>query len=467
MLKERSQSVFFSLAFFDFLASFAALGMAMVVRFVIQEPDLTEFLDLELWMYAMVGVILALVQVTGFFATGLYQLRSATTAAHEVSRIVFAVAVNVLLVVSGLYFFRLEHVSRLTIIYYAIVDVTLVSMRHAVIDRILARVNRKRNNMRSVIVVGTSDAARRITEIFTRHRTLGFFVRGYVKSDDQLDSPEGWNILGQFSDLEKILAEHAPDMVVYTLNSYTDQELRTLLDVCDQAGVNLKIVPGFSSLVAAKGDVETLEGIPVISIREVPARIGMNRFFKRVFDIVFSAAIIVVLSPFFLLLAILIKITSPGPVFYTQERMGLDNRPFDMLKFRTMRVQQKADSDTIWTTKNDPRVTVIGSIMRKLSIDELPQFVNVLKGQMSVVGPRPERPFFVEQFKAEYHHYMRRHAVKAGITGWAQINGLRGDTSIQERIEADIFYIENWSFWLDLKIIILTPFKGMINANAY
>lgn len=467
MLKERSQSLFFSLAFFDFIAAFAALALAMFVRFVLQEPDLTEFRDLDLWMYAMVGVILALVQVAGFFSMGLYQLRRPTTASYEVSRISFAVVVNVLLVVAGLYFLRLEHVSRLTIVYYAIIDVLLVSARHAVIDRVLARLNRRRNSMRSVLVVGTGDAARRITEVFTHHRTLGFFVVGYVRADEHREIPEGWRVLGDFSDLPGIVGEHHPDMIVYTLDNYREHELRTLLDTCDQEGINLKIVPGFSSLIAAKGDVETLEGIPVISIREVPARIGLNRFIKRSFDILFSALVLLVLSPFLLLIAFLVKLTSPGPVFYSQERMGLDNRPFAMLKFRTMRVQPKEDSDTIWTTRNDPRVTPIGGLMRKLSIDELPQFFNVLRGDMSVVGPRPERPYFVEQFKAEYHHYMRRHAVKAGITGWAQIKGLRGDTSIQERVEADIFYIENWTFWLDLKIILLTPFKGMINTNAY
>ncbi|TVR71908.1 MAG: undecaprenyl-phosphate glucose phosphotransferase [Spirochaetaceae bacterium] len=467
MLRERSQSLFFSLAFFDFIAAFGALALAMFVRFVLQEPDLAEFRELDLWMYAMVGVILALVQVTGFFSMGLYQLRRPTTAGHEVSRIVFAVTVNVLLVVAGLYFFRLEHVSRLTIVYYAIIDIFLVSARHAVIDRVLARLNRKRNNMRSVLVVGTGDAARRITDVFTHHRTLGFYVVGYVKADETMEIPEEWTLLGDFSDLAGIVEEHRPDMIVYTLNSYREKELRTLLDTCDQAGINLKIVPGFSSLVAAKGDVETLEGIPVISIREVPARVGLNRFIKRSFDVAFSALILILLSPFLLLTALLVKATSPGPVFYTQERMGLDNRSFEMLKFRTMRVQAKEDSDTIWTTRNDPRVTLIGSIMRKLSIDELPQFLNVLRGDMSVVGPRPERPYFVDKFKMEYHHYMRRHAVKAGITGWAQIKGLRGDTSIQERVEADIFYIENWTFWLDLKIILLTPFKGMINKNAY
>lgn len=467
MLKERSQSIFFSLAFFDFVASFVAFALAMFVRFVLQEPDLSEFRELDLWMYAMVGLILAVVQVSGFFTIGLYQLRRTTTTGHEVSRIVTAVVLNVLFVVAGLYFFRLEHVSRFTITYYAIIDIAIVSARHAIMDRMLARMIHRRKNLRSVLVVGTGDAARRITDVFERHRTLGFFVVGYIQADEQRAIPAEWNVLGVFDSIRDIIDDHKPDMVVYTLNDQRDEQLTMLLDICDQAGINLKIVPGFSGLVAAKGDVETLEGIPVISIREVPARVGFNRFIKRTFDIAFSALVILILLPVWLLIALIIKISSPGPVFYSQERVGLDNRPFEMLKFRTMRVQEKTESDTTWTTRGDPRVTPLGSIMRKLSVDELPQFFNVLRGQMSVVGPRPERPHFVDQFRSEYRHYMRRHAMKAGITGWAQINGLRGDTSIKERIEADIFYIENWNFWLDVKIILLTPFKGMINKNAY
>lgn len=467
MLKERSQTVFFSLGFFDFIASFLAFGLAMFFRFVVQEPTLEEFREINMSMYAMVSVIVSVVQVSGFFGMGLYQIRRVTTAGHEVSRIVTAVALNVLFVVSGLYFFRIEHVSRLTILYYAVFYLLLVSTRHTFVDRILARLNYRKGNLRSVIIIGTGDAARRITEIFARHTTLGFSVRGYVRASDQQPADGNWTILGSFSDLNEIITTYQPDMVVYTLNDQRDEYLTALLDLCDQSGISFKIVPSFSGLVAAKGDVETLEGIPVISIREVPARVGFNRFVKRSFDFLFSAVVILLLSPVFLLVAIAIKITSPGPVFYAQERVGLDNRPFRMYKFRTMRVQEKQESDTTWTTKGDPRVTPIGGILRKLSIDELPQFFNVVRGQMSVVGPRPERPHFVEQFRNEYHHYMRRHAVKAGITGWAQINGLRGDTSIQERIEADIFYIENWSFWLDLKIILLTPFKGMVNKNAY
>jgi hypothetical protein len=210
-----------------------------------------------------------------------------------------------------------------------------------------------------------------------------------------------------------------------------------------------------------------MDGIPIITIRDIPLRNGYNRVVKRVFDILFSFLFILLFSPIYLLIALLVKLSSKGPIFIYQERVGLDNKKFQMIKFRSMLVQEKSESDTKWTIKNDPRITPIGSILRKLSLDETPQFFNSLIGDMSVVGPRPERPFYVEQFKTSHKHYMRRHAVKAGITGWAQVQGLRGDTSIEDRIEADIYYIENWSLIMDLKIILMTPFTGFINKNAY
>jgi exopolysaccharide biosynthesis polyprenyl glycosylphosphotransferase len=219
--------------------------------------------------------------------------------------------------------------------------------------------------------------------------------------------------------------------------------------------------------VTAHGLMENLSGLPLISVRDIPARVGFNRILKRTFDLLFSGLFLLVFSPLYLAIAVAVKVTSTGPVFFLQERVGLDNKVFKILKFRTMRVQTEQASDTLWTTKGDPRITPIGKFLRMSSLDEIPQFINIFLGQMSVVGPRPERPYFVEQFKDQYKYFKRRHAVKAGLTGWAQINGLRGDTSIQERIEADIFYIENWTFFLDLKIVLLTPFKGMIHKNAY
>ncbi len=467
MLKERSQSVIVTFAAVDFAASLLAYALAMFVRFYLQDPGLQEFRELDLESYLFFGMVLAVVQLVTFVGMGLYQPRRGTSLVDEISRIVAAVLINVLLSISILYFLRVDQVSRLTITYYAIADIIVVSWARAATRRALGSLRARGYNSRSVVIIGTGDAARRLTQIIETQPILGLRIAGYVTANGEQPPSADWRIIGSFDSLDQVIKSSRPDVVLYSLAEQGGERLTAVLNLCDQEGITLKIVPGFSSLIAAKGQVETMEGIPIISIREVPARTGFNRFLKRGFDFLFSLSVILLLSPVFILTAVAIKLTSRGPVFYKQERVGLDNRPFNMLKFRTMRVQQKQDSDTIWTTRGDPRITPIGSIMRKLSIDEIPQFFNVLSGSMSVVGPRPERPYFVGQFKDQYHHYMRRHAVKAGITGWAQINGLRGDTSIKDRIDADIFYIENWSFWFDLKIILLTPFKGMVNENAY
>jgi Undecaprenyl-phosphate glucose phosphotransferase len=214
-------------------------------------------------------------------------------------------------------------------------------------------------------------------------------------------------------------------------------------------------------------NIESLEGLPMLVVRDVPLDAWTNRFLKRVFDIGFASVAIILSSPVMIFVALGIKITSPGPVFFKQERISQSNKPFNMLKFRSMKVQTQSDTNVIWTTQNDPRKTKFGSFIRKTSLDELPQFFNVLFGQMSIVGPRPERPYWVNKFKEEIPDYMLRHYVKSGITGWAQVNGWRGDTSIEERIKCDNFYIQNWSLMLDIKIIFLTVFKGFINKNAY
>jgi len=226
-------------------------------------------------------------------------------------------------------------------------------------------------------------------------------------------------------------------------------------------------VPDFFKFIQPRTKVQNFAGLPLVSVRATPVDSLNYRIGKRIFDIVFSAGILLVTSPLLLLITVLVKLTSRGPVFFSQERYGANRRPFRMMKFRTMRLQAENSSDTTWTRPNDHRVTPLGAFLRRTSLDELPQFINVLKGDMSVVGPRPERPFFAQQFKSEVPSYMVRHQVKTGITGWAQVNGWRGDTSIKKRVEHDLYYIENWSFVLDLKIIGMTVAHGLIDKNAY
>ena len=257
------------------------------------------------------------------------------------------------------------------------------------------------------------------------------------------------------------------DEVAITLNLNEYHKLEQIVAICEKSGVHTKFVPDYYNFISTNPYTEDLDGLPVINIRNVPLTNTMNKLIKRLIDIIGSIIALILFSPIMLIVAILVKKSSPGPIIFAQERIGLGNKPFKMYKFRSMGVQDPKKEAKEWTTKNDVRVTPVGRVIRKTSLDELPQFWNVLKGDMSLIGPRPERPLFVEKFKEEIPRYMIKHQVRPGITGWAQVNGFRGDTSIRSRIEHDLYYIENWSLGLDIKILFLTFFKGFVNKNAY
>ena len=278
---------------------------------------------------------------------------------------------------------------------------------------------------------------------------------------------KGVKVIGSIDNLQIILPQNRLDEIVITLGIGEYHKLEYIVGMCEKSGVHTKFVPDYNNIIPTKPYTEDLLGLPVINIRRVPLSNTLNMVMKRIVDLFGAVVAIILFSPVMLITAILIKTTSNGPLIFKQERVGLQNRPFYMYKFRSMVVQNEILEKGEWTTKNDPRVTPVGKFIRKTSIDELPQLFNVLKGNMSLVGPRPERPFFVEKFKEEIPRYMVKHQVRPGLTGWAQVNGYRGDTSIKKRIEYDIYYIENWTMGLDFKILFLTFFKGFVNKNAY
>ena len=274
-------------------------------------------------------------------------------------------------------------------------------------------------------------------------------------------------MLGRIDNLEIILPQNRLDEIIITLGLAEYHKLERIVKMCEKSGVHTKFVPDYNKVIPSRAYTEDIQGLPVVNIRRVPLNDPLNRWLKRIVDIFGAIVAIILFSPVMLITAIVIKATAPGPLIFVQERVGLHNRPFKMYKFRSMVVQSEETEKGEWTTQNDPRVTPVGKFIRRTSIDELPQLFNVLKGNMSLVGPRPERPQFVEKFKEEIPRYMIKHQVRPGITGWAQVNGYRGDTSIYKRIEYDLYYIENWTLGLDIKIIILTFVKGFINKNAY
>ena len=278
---------------------------------------------------------------------------------------------------------------------------------------------------------------------------------------------KGVKVIGSTGNLEYILPENKLDEIAITLGLEEYYKLNKIVAECEKSGVHTKFIPDYGNIIPTRPYTEDLLGLPVINIRYVPLSNTFNALIKRLTDIIGAVICIIIFSPVMLVSAILVKTTSKGPLIFKQERVGLHNKPFQMYKFRTMYVQTEEEERKGWTQKNDPRVTSVGRFLRKTSLDEFPQLFNVLKGDMSLVGPRPERPQYVEKFREEIPRYMIKHQVRPGMTGWAQVNGYRGDTSIRKRIEHDLYYIENWTLGLDIKILFLTVFKGFINKNAY
>ena len=319
---------------------------------------------------------------------------------------------------------------------------------------------------KKLLLIGGGRIAEKVINQILTFPEFGYNLHGVLAEHYHESLPRDL-YLGKLERFSEIVRSHLADEVIVALPLRMGKEIIDIVEKCENEGIRVRIVPDFYRLVRNRAVMDKLGDIPLISIREEPLSSMKNRMVKRGFDILFSSAVLILLSPLFLLLAIFIKLTSHGPVLFKQKRVGANNVEFDIYKFRTMIVQDNKESDSIWTTENDSRVTMLGKFMRKTNLDEFPQFWNVLIGNMSLVGPRPEREYFVEQFKKEIPNYKVRHLVKSGITGWAQVNGWRGNTSIAKRIEHDIYYLENWSFWLDIKIIWLTVFGENVNRNAY
>ncbi|MBP5252585.1 MAG: undecaprenyl-phosphate glucose phosphotransferase [Lachnospiraceae bacterium] len=358
--------------------------------------------------------------------------------------------------------------SRGVLCTFCILNIFFGFFYRTILRTVLKTFRKKGYNIKHVLLVGYSRAAENYMDRIRENPQWGYNVVGVL--DDHVPAGavyHGVKVLGTLGNLEYILPEHKLDEIVIALPLEDYEKLEETVSICEKFGVHTKFVPDYNSVIPTKPYTEDIGGLPVINIRYVPLTNSGNIFVKRLFDIFASFIGIVITSPIMLIVAILIKLTSKGPVIFKQERVGLHNKPFKMYKFRSMRVQSEKKEKKGWTTKNDPRVTSVGRFIRKTSIDELPQLFNILKGDMSLVGPRPERPQFVEKFMEEIPRYNVKHQVRPGLTGWAQVNGLRGDTSIRKRVEYDIYYIENWSVMFDIRIILMTFITGFINKNAY
>ena len=414
-------------------------------------------------LYAIVPGYLIL-----YYNFNLYTPKRATVHKYEILNIFQANMVGLILLMAGWYLVAQIHFSRAMMAYFFILNIMLTTLGRSFIRMILQYFREKGYNLKYILLVGYSRAAEEYINRINANPQWGYVVRGIL--DDSVPRGtlyKGVKVVGSIENLLYILPENKLDEIAITLSLKDYDNLEHIVDICEKSGVHTKFIPDYNSMFPSRPYTEDLMGLPVINIRYVPLTNTLNWIAKRVVDVAVSIVGLVVSLPVMLVAAIAIGCTSRGPIIFKQERIGLHNKPFKMYKFRTMEVQKPSTEEKGWTTRDDPRVTKVGKFLRRTSIDELPQLFNILKGDMSVVGPRPERPQFVEKFKEEIPRYMVKHQVRPGLTGWAQINGYRGDTSIKRRIEYDIFYIENWTMSFDIKIMFLTIFKGFINKNAY
>ena len=427
-------------------------------------------LGADFYFAALVFIVPGYLLLYSFF--NLYTPKRVLGRRNEFGKILKANTIGLLIFGLVLYLGRknpyLFNFSQRLVVYFYAINVILITAERNAIRIVLRSMRSKGYNQKHILLVGYSDAARGFIDRVCANPEWGYQIRGILDDNHERGTEyKGMKVIGTLEDLTYILEQNSLDEIAITLSLSEYEKLRHIVNLCEKSGVHTKFIPDYGNVIPTVPYTEDLLGMPVVHIRHVPLNSLLNATMKRAVDVFGAIVAIILFSPIMLVVAITIKLTSPGPVIFCQERVGLHNRPFKMYKFRSMTVQDPNKEKMRWTTPGDSRVTPIGKIIRSTSIDETPQFFNVLFGDMSLVGPRPERPFFVEKFKEEIPRYMIKHQVRPGITGWAQVNGYRGDTSIIKRIEHDLYYIENWSLGFDFKILFLTVFKGFINKNAY
>ncbi len=398
----------------------------------------------------------------------LYTPQRATKMRYELYNIVSANVLGLIGFFVVLFLIKQTHFSRSMIIYFFFINIFFTSLSRILLRKFLRFIRKKGYNLKHILLIGYSRSAEGYISRINNNPQWGYIVSGIL--DDMVPigtSYHGVKVIGEIDMLSRFLSKNEYDEITITLPLDRYDKLEELVATCERSGIHTKFIPDYTSLFPSNPYTEDIMGLPVINIRYVPLSNGVNAFVKRLMDIIGSIIAIIIFSPIMLAAAIAVRISSPGPIIFKQERVGLHGKPFMMYKFRTMEIQSDKVEKKGWTTKDDPRVTKVGRILRRTSIDEMPQFFNILIGNMSLIGPRPERPQFVAKFKGEIPRYMVKHQVRPGLTGWAQINGYRGDTSIRKRIEYDIYYIENWTFEFDIRILFGTFFHGFVNKNAY
>ncbi len=434
---------------------------------------LTEYFEVTLGIpslesYIIASVVFIPVFLLVFRSRAMYGTRRNIHMSDEFFALVRLISIGMMIMMSATFFYRDFSFSRGVFILLWLTSISTVSTGRFIIMQFERSLYRRGKELKSVVIVGTNKTAEQIARLLSDQPALGYEVLGYYADHQASDNSPltRCTYLGTIAKLPDDIIPLRIQSALIALAHSEQEQLITLLRETEGRNIEFMMVPDILELMTSRVRIQEIEGIPFIKLKDIPMT-TWNRVLKRSFDIAFSFCIILLTLPFTLLIALIIKLTSPGPVFYLQERISLDGTRFQLIKFRSMRVDAEVQTGPLRTKKNDARATAIGKILRRTSLDELPQFWNVLRGDMSVVGPRPERPFFVEQFSAKIPRYLERHRVKTGMTGWAQVNGLRGDAPIEERTKFDIYYVENWSLVFDLKIISKTLHAVVFGEDAY
>ena len=463
----------------DAVLGITAFGLAYIVRFSSGLIPVTRGYP-PFMQYVSVMPFIAVLVPLAFHFQGVYQLRRGRSRVDDFFLVFIGTVVAVILgIVSTLYFDAYHaspeeqavgayQVSRIVWAVFLVFNIALTFGSRELVREVLERRWKAGLGLKRILIAGAGELGRVVAEKILQHGELGYQIVGFV--DDRAGGDHlgyrGLPLLGTLADAPDIIRQEHVDHLYVALPLEEHVKMLDLIESTSREMVDVKVVPDLVQFLALRARLEDLDGVPIINIHDVPLQ-GLNAVIKRTIDLGISGVASMLLAVPCGIIALLIKWTSQGPVFYRQERMGLDGRPFWVYKFRSMKEDAEEVTGPIWARDDDPRCTTVGRLLRRWDLDELPQIWNVLRGDMSIVGPRPERPFFVDQFKHRFPQYMLRHKVKAGITGWAQVNGWRGNTSLEKRIEFDLYYIENWSLRLDLKILILTLFHGFGQDHAY
>lgn len=466
MIKQNQKYINKMMAFMDAISILLSFMLAWYIRF--SSGFITSDSHLTLRQYAAPFIFIVPLYLILYNIFNLYSTYRGKSVFDEFMNILKSNIVGIFIFVLALYLTKQMHYSRYFLFIFAMGCTFITAFFRGIVRYILRSFRKNGYNLKHILLIGLSDLSVEFLRMINENKQWGYNVIGIIDDNKRSGyTVEGCEVIGKIRDLENIFEDFEIDEVYITLELKEYEKLGKIIAICEKSGVRTEIIPDYYKYIPARPYVEEVGGLPIINLRYIPLDNIINKITKRVFDIIVSLMCIIISSPVMLVTAVIIKLTSPGPVIFKQERVGLNKKIFTMYKFRSMKMQNEKDENTIWTTKDDARKTRFGTFIRKTSIDELPQFFNVLKGDMSLVGPRPERPYFVEQFKEKIPKYMVKHQVRPGITGWAQVNGLRGDTSIRKRVEYDLYYIENWRLLFDVKIMFLTVFKGFINKNAY